>query len=351
MSPHIVSSSNHDLPSRPKKRSHDADDPHVRRDASMDRSPTPERPKKTLSKRLRTISAVDAKGKRVKTTKSSAANEEDADFDLGLLLNDLPATSLRGVLTALIDADPSLRKRVLSFIPAPTLQTALAALADASKRLHEAHPYSFSSSSSSSAFSQTSSFSAIGASAFSIHPFSSVALPGASGAHMRDSYITSRLEAPIQVFVSTCLRYLPYFSFAKPTSIAAQPFASSATQHHSALISAYDNHTKAKLVENYMFLAALTGHYASQPAVVHQPLASHLLERLGQEWHAWVDETDAQINKQGAMLARSEAEEWTNFLDSVATSGSPELSRVMRGVRDKWSSRLGWLIGRTPMVE
>lgn len=83
----LASSVNLSSSLRTQKRRHEADDETEfggRRDRSMDRSPTPERPKRAAPKRARVALVQDPSKPR--DNKSSGNNEEHQDVDVGLLL-------------------------------------------------------------------------------------------------------------------------------------------------------------------------------------------------------------------------------------------------------------------------
>jgi hypothetical protein len=87
-------------PSRaPKRRiEHDDDEASSRgvisvpRDQSMDRSPTPERPKRSVPKRAR-VTSPDGEEARGDATKEAKAQKAD-DVDVGVLLGELKSLAL-----------------------------------------------------------------------------------------------------------------------------------------------------------------------------------------------------------------------------------------------------------------
>ena len=81
-------------PVRTAKRRHEPEEED--RDERMDRSPTPERPKRAAPKRLRTTPAATTADKvqeTVKENKPPSAND-DSDVDVGFLLGALPLAYL-----------------------------------------------------------------------------------------------------------------------------------------------------------------------------------------------------------------------------------------------------------------
>lgn len=78
-------------PFRPSKRRHEPEDDSenkLARDDAMDRSPTPERPKRAAPKRARTTPAVVAIGKDERLSKENKppSASDDTDVDVGVLL-------------------------------------------------------------------------------------------------------------------------------------------------------------------------------------------------------------------------------------------------------------------------
>ena len=157
---------------------------------------------------------------------------------------------------------------------------------------------------------------------------------------MRDSYILSRLDPHITEFVSTCMSYLPYFSYIPPAT------ASSSAQPQLGLPT-----DKLPPTEIYQLLAALTGHILAQPALTQGALLPLLAPRLQGEWLAWVDRVDAVVNAEGGMFRDKTVLEWARGLDEFAEAhkGAAEWAG-MRAVRDRWVARVGWLVGRRQAV-
>ena len=163
------------------------------------------------------------------------------------------------MLTALVTQQPQLKRTILNLIPRPTLESALQTLATAAKKLSDAYPYS-----GPQAPAPTFGF---GASAPS--PF---AQPQ-QHQPMRESYITDRLRPHVAEFVSACTSYLPYFSY----TAAPAPGKPKDKPH---------------AMETYLFLEALTQHVYAQQPLAQSSLAQVFLQRLVEEWTAWVDGVD-----------------------------------------------------------
>ncbi|KAE9408178.1 hypothetical protein BT96DRAFT_914139 [Gymnopus androsaceus JB14] len=301
---------NNTAPRAQKRRHEPEDSENYPQDEVMDRSPTPERPKRGPPKRLRTAPSSDSVTKEDNSSRESRARE-DKDVDIGVLLATLPPQSLLPILTSLIKAHPSLKSAILPLIPRPTVETATQALADSSKKLREAYPYS-----NNAPFSQPSSSSSYFGFGFGNAP------TNASSGGMRESYIQSRLRPHINEFVSTCNSYLPYFSY---TSASSQSALSAQNRSHPT--------------EVFIFLCNLTGHVLSQPPLAQNGLEPLLLSRLSEEWHAW-------DGSQGGMFGSDTVRNWEQRLDEFAAKDS-DFGQTMRGIRDQWISRVGWLVGRT----
>ncbi|TBU34647.1 hypothetical protein BD311DRAFT_784239 [Dichomitus squalens] len=331
------------------------------RDERMDRSPTPERPKRAAPKRARTTpAAVSTAGKEqqhtAKENKPPSQNEE-SDVDVGFLLASLPPQSLLPLVTSLLSAQPALKSTILSLIPRPTLDTALQGLANSAQKLKEAYPYS------NSVFSQPGppSFSIPGSNrasqssfstgfGFGVRPaagtgFGSASSCASSGG-MREEYIISRLRPHIQEFVSACFSYLPYFSIATTFEPALSSRSHAAQTHASALRQQHKD--KLHPTETYLFLAALTSHILSQPTLTQASLAPMLVSRLEEEWKAWVDHVDKTVNQQGGMFGRETVATWERGLDDFAQAKDHGME-MMKDIRDRWVSKVGWLVGRQPV--
>ncbi|EIM92603.1 uncharacterized protein STEHIDRAFT_46102 [Stereum hirsutum FP-91666 SS1] len=298
------------------------------RDESMDRSPTPERPKRGVPKRARTSPATNILGsKDVKENKSA---DSDNDVDVGVLLASLPSQSLLPILTSLISSQPSLKSHVLSLIPRPSLDTALQALQQSAKKLRDAYPYS-------NLPQPTPPSSSFG---FGFGSASTSRSPtfGASSSNggMRQEYIVSRLTPHINEFTSACLSYLPYFSLL-PSSSPARPTPSSPTHG--------PQRDKLHPTETFTFLSSLTGHILSQPPLTQASLVPALLPRLLDEWKAWVDHVSEVVNKQGGMFGGETVRGWERALDEFAEAKDHGLE-AFREVRDRWVAQVGWLVGR-----
>jgi hypothetical protein len=181
-------------------------------------------------------------------------------------------------------------------------------------------------------------------------------LETSTGGHtggMRDSYIISRLRPHIHEFISACMSYLPYFSYLPPSTASSGGQPSSAsndhpdTRSHSNVIHSLSK-DKSHPTETYSFLAALTTHLLSQPALTQGSLAPLLLPRLADEWRAWVDKVDRIVNHEGGMFGSETVSGWVRGLDEFAESKGPEGFQVMREIRDQWVGKVGWLVGRVP---
>ncbi|KAF8078722.1 hypothetical protein FPV67DRAFT_1663413 [Lyophyllum atratum] len=340
----LASSVNQYSTIRAQKRRHDPEDDGESarhgglRDASMDRSPTPERPKRAAPKRARVASHLDASPKGDTELKENKApnSTDDQDVDVGVLLASLPSQSLLPLLTSLINAQPSLKSTILPLIPRPTLETATQALAQSAKRLRDAYPYS-----SSPTFSQSSLSTSFG---FGKTPLMSTSTFGqaphsSNNGGMRNSYIISRLRPHITEFVAACFSYLPYFS-----SLPA-PSQSASTSHSTTLQSLHKD--KSHPSETFIFLSTVTNHIISQPPISQSQLLPQLLPRLSEEWKAWILKVDDVVNRQGGMFGSETVRSWERVLDEMADGKAFDGSDVMRGVRDLWVSKVGWLIGRT----
>lgn len=201
-------------------------------------------------------------------------------------------------------------------------------LAQSAKKLRDAYPYSngFGRPTQLSMFGQTQS-------------------QANSGGGMRDSYITSRLGPHITEFVSTCMSYLPYFSYI-PTSSPSTTATSSPSQLQLPL-------PKDKLppTEIYQLLSALTSHILSQPPLTQSSLTPLLLPRLHKEWLAWVDRIDAIVNSEGGMFRDETVKGWERGLDEFAEANKGLTEwECMKEARDRWVARVGWLVGRRAVV-
>ncbi|EKM61252.1 uncharacterized protein PHACADRAFT_247740 [Phanerochaete carnosa HHB-10118-sp] len=369
--------SSHSSQNRVAKRRYDHDeDDRQSADESMERSPTPERPKRAAPKRARTTPAVVTSLKDVRGGQQGSSGSDGIDVDVGVLLGtcdsffwdqateddwhaaSLPRETLLPVLTSLITANPSLKASVLSLIPRPTLETATQAIDKSARKLLDAFPYSNTSfgvpnppfSGGMTAFSSARSltFGGFGAArppSFDQAPDS----PQSSG--MREEYILSRLRSHVQDFVSACFSYLPYFSYSESTSLAetgaAHP-APHARSHASALQSQHKD--KSHPSETFLFLQSLMNHILSQPPLTQFALLPLLLPRLLLEWKAWIDRVDHVVNREGGMFGQETVRSWERGLDDLAQAKGNGVE-AMRAVRDQWVSRVGWLVGRQQMEE
>ncbi|KIM48283.1 hypothetical protein M413DRAFT_440004 [Hebeloma cylindrosporum] len=348
---HQLASSIAQSATRPPKRRLDPEEESengrypISRDESMDRSPTPERPKRAAPKRARVVNTADAASKSdpsLKENKSSSGAGDD-DVDIGVLLASLPPQSLLPLLSSLLKAKPSLKATILPLIPRPTLEIAVQALTESAKRLREAYPYSSTPLHSLSAFDA--------AARSSLNPTfgqsSQMVLPA-----MRNSYIISRLRPHVSDYVSTCMSYFPYFSCIPPPSNVSVSAPTATTNSASTIQSLHKD--KFHPSETFLFLLAVTNQIVNQPSLSIGELAPMILPRLSEEWRTWVDKVDELVNAQARMFGSETVRGWERGLDELAECKAPEISEVMRGIRDNWVTKVGWLIGRTlqqPMDE
>ena len=351
LSPH-----SHHVAPRVQKRRLEVDDEGAghRGDDAMDRSPTPERPKRGPPKRLRVAATeTSAKGSDKDSSDGKDNRPPSSEVDVGVLLGQslrpvilccsprtkldvasLPQQSLLPLLMALLREQPGLKPLVLSLLPRPTLETALEALALASKTLREAYPYSAPSPVPSSSFGfgnavAASSSRGMNTGFGSQSQQSSQTNPPNGG--MRESYVISRLRPHISEFVSACYSYLPYFSYLPPASNSPQSQLSA---------------IKPPAAETFTFLCTLTSHLFSQPQLTQNELCPLITPRLLEEWGAWVNRVDEVVNRQGGMFSGEVARGWERSLDEFAVKGG----YGMREIRDRWVAKVGWLVGRRAMV-
>ncbi|KIJ68533.1 hypothetical protein HYDPIDRAFT_106734 [Hydnomerulius pinastri MD-312] len=345
---------------RVQKRRHEPEDDaessrHGARDVPMDRSPTPERPKRAAPKRVKTMPHVDPKGDQ--SHKDNKASDADNDVDVGVLLASLPPQSLLPLLNALICAQPTLKSLILPLIPRPTLDTAIQALEQSARKLRGAYPYSSAPSFPSASASATTSFgfgfgSQRPAFGGSIDDYQRNSAPS-DGSRMRESYILSRLRPHIHEFVSACMSYVPYFSYVSATEAVSQNQIDSSSRSHSAALQ-LQHKDNSHPSETFLFLSALTAHITSQPPLTQSSLAPLLLPRLSQEWVAWIDRIDQVVNREGGMFGGETVKTWEKTFDEFAEARGPEGWGIMREVRDRWVAKVGWLVGRSvlhPMEE
>ncbi|KAJ7092647.1 hypothetical protein C8R44DRAFT_646942 [Mycena epipterygia] len=345
----LSSSFNQPSPSRVQKRRHEEDEQSGSRDQSMDRSPTPERPKRAAPKRARVAPSMESGSRDEKDAKENKApgGSDDQDVDVGVLLASLPSQSLLPLLTSLLSAQPSLKSVILPLIPRPTIDTAIQALALSARKLRDAYPYSTGSSQpvSPAGFGFGNSRPAFAAFGRTSAPQPQSGFSQSNGG-MRESYILSRLRPHITEFVAACMSYMPYFSYATAPSHQSTPTAQS---HSTTLQSIHKEQIHPS--ETYTFLAALTEHLFSQPPLTQSSLAPLLLPRISEEWKAWVNKLDVTVNQQGGMFAAEIVRTWERGLDAFADARGAEGADAMRAVRDLWISKVGWLVGRQPMEE
>ncbi|KAG0708785.1 hypothetical protein DFH29DRAFT_993659 [Suillus ampliporus] len=339
---------------RPQKRRHEFDDETESsraRDVAMDRSPTPERLKRAAPKRAKVTSAVHLKDD--KGGKENSSVSSDNDVDVGLLLASLPQQSLLPLLNSMINAQPSLKSLILPLIPRPTLDTAIQALEQSARKLREAYPYSNPSSFTPGASSTTSFGFGSGATSYrtplgglpsGFTRFGQQSQAGPSDGGMRESYILSRLRPAIHEFVSACMSYVPYFSYASP-SLPLHVDSGASPQSLSAALQ-LQHKDRSHPSETFLFLSALSSHILSQPSLAQSSLAPLLLPRLIQEWRAWIDRIDEVVNQQGGMFGVDTVRSWEKGLDEFAEAKGPEGWQDMRKVRDQWVAKVGWLVGR-----
>jgi len=353
---HNLSSGTNPSPSRVQKRRHEPDDSsengRYSRDESMDRSPTPERPKRAAPKRARMFNAGEESMKDDKSGKEKSG--DDNDVDVGVLLASLPPQSLLPLLTSLLIDQPSLKPAVLRLIPRPTLETAIQALSLSAKKLSDAYPYSNASSfqSFSSGFSDsrapgfpnsTLGFGRLHTQNQFNQP-STPSTPSSNNGGMRESYIVSRLRPHITDFVAACMSYLPYFSCAPPSTDVST--GNTPHQSHSTTLQALHK-DKFHPSETYLFLSALTRHFIDQPGLTQASLSPLLLPRLTKEWMAWVERVDSVVNRDGGMFGGETVKGWIQGLDEFAGTTDPHCAQMMQCVRDAWVAKVGWLVGRS----
>ena len=73
-----------------------------------------------------------------------------------------------------------------------------------------------------------------------------------------------------------------------------------------------------------------------------------LVSRLEEEWKAWVDHVDEIVNRQGGMFGRETVATWERGLDDFAQAKDNGMG-MMKDIRDRWVTKVGWLVGRQPV--
>ncbi|KAH8102554.1 hypothetical protein BXZ70DRAFT_1006468 [Cristinia sonorae] len=344
----LSSVANQATPTRSGKRRFEHDEEELEnggrsgRDDAMERSPTPERPKRAAPKRARTTPAQASHPREDKNGKLEGSQEAN-DVDVGVLLATLPRESLLPLLTSMLTTQPSLKPLILSLIPRPSLDTASQAIAQAAKKLLDAYPYSNGMGGSTVGFGTNNLGFGFGRPSPS---FSSHSMTPQTGG-MREEYIRSRLAPHIAEYVSVCFSYLPYFSnLALPTD-ASNPH-SGVHSHASALQSQHKDRSHPS--ETFLFLHAIVSGVLSQPPLTRASLVPMLLPRLRDEWIAWIERVDEVVNRQGGMFGQDAVRTWERGLDEFAQAKGNGLE-VMREARDLWVAKVGWLVGRQAMEE
>ncbi|KAJ1310233.1 hypothetical protein OPQ81_006975 [Rhizoctonia solani] len=309
-----------------KRRYDDSGDGESRQDSNMStRSPSPDRQRRIITKRIR---ATEAESK----TKVAESQDTQANVDVGVLLASLPSESLLPLLTSLINSQPNLKPLVLSLIPQPSVQTAVQALDTSAKALRDAYPYSQASQPTTSTSFGFGSFAA----AASMHAPPSTSFGFRTNSHqsgsMREDYVRSRIRPSVVEFTSTATSYLSYFSLL-PSPQSQSPKFSRSTLH-----------------DSFAYLCALTVHIMHAPPLARTLLleSSILFPRLIQEWNAWIDCLDLEVNQNGGMFSAEAVREWERSLDELTKEG-PSVGQIgnMQPVRDKWIEKVGWMVGRS----
>ncbi|KAH8997616.1 hypothetical protein EDB92DRAFT_1840742 [Lactarius akahatsu] len=321
------------------------------RDVAMERSPTPERPKRATPKRARNGLTSAQEHKEGRSTKESHnPSLGNQDVDVGVLLASLPSQSLLPLLNSLLQSQPSLKPIILSLIPRPSLETALQALTQSAKRLRDAYPYSnhppsqislttalgfgFGSSHPSKPTSCSTSSLGFGShvpqSSFGV---SSFAIPDSTSG-MREEYVVSRLRPHVNDFVSSFQSYLPYFSQ-----------RASNTNPQSSETSQPPRRDRCPPTETFFFLQSLTSHILAQPPLTQATLVPLILSRLLEEWKAWAEHVDDVVNRHAGMFGEETVRGWERVLDEFADAKGNGLE-ALREIRDSWIAKVGWLVGR-----
>ncbi|EJU01193.1 hypothetical protein DACRYDRAFT_22939 [Dacryopinax primogenitus] len=264
---------------------------------------------------------------------SMEVKNEMEDVDVGVLLASVPQSSLLPLLNALINDNPSLKPKVISLMPRPSIGAVTAALGAAYQKVQAAYPYS-SSTPTFSGGGFGMSFQPIAPSSFGFgSAFGTPLSLQASGLQQpRDSFARARLRQPLAEFVTTVLSYLPYFSLTPATS-ASSVSASSKQQPHAG--------------ETFTYL-----HQAAQYALQLLPLFGpptpppadlvDLIQRLHTEVTAWSQAVAVHVNKNGGMFGSDMVQTWSRGLDELAQLGGEQWGQL----RDEWVQQCGWLIGR-----
>ncbi|KAF5375124.1 hypothetical protein D9758_000360 [Tetrapyrgos nigripes] len=326
----FASSSNHNSTMRSQKRRLDSEDGSENSQEHMDRSPTPDRPKRAIVKRARTSPTSSEMSLRDdRRPKDERSSTSEQDVDIGVLLARLPPHSLLPILTNLVEKHPSLKNEVLLLIPPPTLETAVQELVAAGRKLRDAYPHSNATQPNPLGFGF-----AFGSASSSLH--STMSGPHHSTG-MRDEYILSRIRPVLAEFVSAFSTYMPYFSYVQNHATHSMQSQTSRPQSH--------------LTEAFRFLSVVVEQISSQPLLVQSALESDLRDRLTVEWNGWMHKLDTIVNNEGGMFGSDTATGWIRHIEQYAVTDrqSPWITTLYKNLRGIFVMKVGWLAQRQPV--
>jgi Cut8, nuclear proteasome tether protein len=223
------------------------------------------------------------------------------------------------VFGKLLDHQPSLRPLVLSFLPPPSLETFATTLAELEKRTVDSVP---------------------------------------RGVNLREEYIWGRVRGQLEEYVSESRHFLGVFC---PTLASAE--GGGVAQHPSDTFSfLFTLSSSIRRIESLLPRPALVSNAHQFRLNPNDPLSSHLLPLVINQWHVFATRLSVAVNKEGRILSADTVRGWFRQLQHLSESaprsqtldasimqqrgGSDSVARrAMEGVRERFAKEIGWTVG------
>jgi hypothetical protein len=233
------------------------------------------------------------------------------------ILVSLGKPELLQVFGKLLDNQPSLRPLVLSLLPPPSLETFAATLAELEKRTIDSIP---------------------------------------RGVNLRGEYVWGRVRGPLEEYVSESRHFLGVFCPSLTTAEGAR--------HPSDTFSfLFTLSSSIRRVESLLPRQALISNAHQFRLNPNDPLSSHLLPLVINQWHVFATRLSQAVNQQGRILSADTVRGWFRQLQHLSEPAPPPQSadaaimqqqhgggdsvarRAMEGVRERFAREIGWLAG------
>jgi hypothetical protein len=217
------------------------------------------------------------------------------------------------VFGKLIERQPSIKPVILSLLPQPSLETFASALSELEKRTIDSIP---------------------------------------RGTNLREEYVWGRVRGTLEEYIAECRHYLGVFC---PTPTTAE---GSESRHPSETFAfLFTLSSSIRRVETLLPRPAFIANAHQFRMNPNDPLSSHLIPLVMNQWHIFATKLSHAVNRQGRILSADTVRGWFRQLEQLSEPTPPQANmgfvrcgdglaqRSMEGVKDRFVREIGWTVG------